>query len=93
MEAPVRKKKTLGYQYCSFVSFGEIMSVMQFTWKSGWLKTGAGTNMGPQSNMYLSAHDEYVQNSPSDRIQKVLHFRSSFEPSSGRQKLAVFKAD
>ena len=28
-----------------------------FTWKLGWLKTSAGTNMGPQNNMYLSAPD------------------------------------
>ena len=28
-----------------------------FTWKSGWLNTSAGTNMGPQNNTYLSAPD------------------------------------
>ena len=58
-----RKPWTLGYQYCSFVNFCKI-KVCPKKWayftlkeilKLGWLKTVAGTNIGPQNIMYLSA--------------------------------------
>ena len=54
---------TTGYQYSSFVNFCKIM-ICPKTWaycnmKSGWLKTSARKNMGPQNNTYLSVPKEF----------------------------------
>ena len=47
------------YQYCSLINVCEIKVCPKtwayFTLKLGWFKTTAGTNMGPQSDLYLSA--------------------------------------
>ena len=62
----LRKKNEHGYQYSSFVNCCEI-KVCPKTWayltmKSGWFKTSAGTNMGPQNNTYLFAPGYPVMN-------------------------------
>ena len=55
----------MGYQYCFFVNFCEIKVCPKtrayFALKLGWLKTIAGTIIGPQNDMYLSALGDLPQ--------------------------------
>ena len=57
----LRKKLNIGTSIFSFENCCEMKVCPKlwayFTWKSGWLETGAGTNVGPQNNTYLSAPD------------------------------------
>ena len=41
--------------FCKFLRNKSLSQKAYFTLKLGWLKTNAGTNIGPQNNMYLSA--------------------------------------
>ena len=84
------KNSTLGYQYSSFVNFCKI-KVCPKTWtyfnmKSGWLKTSARTNMGPQNNTrtYLYAPKEFkmieISNTYIDGIKITLCKKFSLLP-------------
>ena len=52
MQAPFEKKP----EKCKFLrNKGPSQNVGYFTLKLGWLKTNAGTNIGQQNDMHLSA--------------------------------------
>ena len=66
MQALFKKKTlTLGYRYYSLVNFCETKvrpkTWAYFTLKLGWPKATAGTNMGKQNDIYLSAPEKLNQ--------------------------------
>ena len=77
MQAPLKKPEHWDIECSSCVNFCEIkpLKVCPKTWayfalKLGWFKTNAGTNIGPQNDMYLSAPGKH---SVTNFVHELVH--------------------